>query len=467
MTETVAPIWDVVIVGAGTAGLPAAIFAARRGAKVMLIEAADRIGGTLYLSSGSFAAAGTRRQAEKGVEDSAQNHYEDCLRINGGTGDKAALKLWCDHGAATFDWLMEAGLALPPADPVLSAAHEFYNAPRTYNPLKGGEAYLDLLAPMLQALIETGAVTLALNTRMTGLITGEGGVVQGVKTDSQGDILAKSVVLTTGGYGSNGELWRQLHGRPHYAYVYQHALGDGLIAARAVGADVRHAENFLLTFGGVHDIDVPGKYWLAARVMPVMRQPWEIFVSDKGERFMAEDNPSPDARERALLAQPSLTFWVIDDARIRRESPPLFMWPEDKVARAFAQGDEFRTADTLDALARQIGVDPAVLAATVADYNQAQASGVDAFGRKYMPLPISEGPFHAFKGYGTNVVSWAGVAVNGDLQVIDAEDKPIPNLYAAGEILGMGVFGKSFLGGSTIAASLTFGHRLGEYILAW
>jgi fumarate reductase flavoprotein subunit len=460
-------VWDVVVVGAGTAGLPAAILAARRGARVMLIEAADKIGGTMFISSGSFAAAGARRQKEKGVEDSPQNHYEDSLRLSGGTGDKTLLKLWQDNGGATLDWLMDHGLEIPPQDPVLSAAHEFYNAPRTYNPVKGAESYLEVLEPMLRALIEAGMITLSLNTRMIGLIVDEAGAVKGVRTDDGGRILGQSVLLTTGGYGSNGDLWRELHGKPHYAYVDEHALGDGLKAAREIGADVRHAENFLLTFGGVHDIDVPGKYWLAARVMPAMRQPWEIFVTDQGRRFMAEDNPSPDARERALLGQPSLTFWVVYDTRILKESPPLFMWPDEKVARAFAKGEDFKTAETLAGLAEAIGVDPAVLAATVADYNTAQAAGVDPLGRRHMPLPIGEGPFHAFKCYGTNVVSWAGLAVNGDLQVIDADDKPIPNLYAAGEILGMGAFGKSFLGGSTIAASLTFGRLLGERILAW
>ncbi len=95
--------WDVIVVGAGTAGIPAALFAARRGAKVLLVESSDKVGGTLALSTGSFSAAGSEVQAAAGIEDSSSRHLSDSLRISGGTSDVSMLKLWVDHAAANLD----------------------------------------------------------------------------------------------------------------------------------------------------------------------------------------------------------------------------------------------------------------------------------------------------------------------------------------------------------------------------
>src|SRR5262245_23898621 len=91
--------WDVIVVGAGNAGLPAAIFAAQRGAKVLLIEAAGQVGGTLFLSSGQMSAAGTKLQKSKGIEDTPQSHYDDVMRISKHTADPVILKLATEAAA--------------------------------------------------------------------------------------------------------------------------------------------------------------------------------------------------------------------------------------------------------------------------------------------------------------------------------------------------------------------------------
>ena len=85
--------WDMIVVGAGTTGLPAATFAAKRGGRVLLVEAAGKIGGTLHLSSGQVSAAGTRLQAEKGIEDSPEQHLEEAIRISRGTIDTELARL--------------------------------------------------------------------------------------------------------------------------------------------------------------------------------------------------------------------------------------------------------------------------------------------------------------------------------------------------------------------------------------
>ena len=98
---------DLLVIGAGTAGLPSVIFAAKRGASVLVIDAAPQIGGTLLLSSGQMSAAGTQLQREKGISDSPREHFDDLMRISWGTIDPVIARLAVDHAAATFDWLME------------------------------------------------------------------------------------------------------------------------------------------------------------------------------------------------------------------------------------------------------------------------------------------------------------------------------------------------------------------------
>lgn len=461
MTKT----WDIAIVGAGTAGLPIAILAARRGLDVVLIEAADRIGGTMFLSSGSLAAGGAQRQLDKGIVDSPEQHQADCIRLGHGSANPEVLALWTAHAPAMVDWLIDEGVAFAPEMPTFSAAHEAYDAPRTYTPATGALEYVRVFSAALDAQIAAGRVDLRLSTRMTALETDADGAVVGVKVemaDGVETLHARDVVLTTGGYCYDDALWRSLHEAPHRVYAYPYCRGDGLRAAADLGAKIDYADNFLPTFGASQDLDDPAKFWIHSRISPAFRAPYEISVNLNGDRFMAEDLASPDGRERALLAQPDQSFWVVYDERIKREAPPLFMWDDAKMARAFAESPNFRTAGTIAELADACGLNPARLERTVAGYNAAQAVQSDLFKRTHMPLPIAEAPFYAIRHFATSVVSWGGVVVDGELRVLGADHKPIAHLYAAGEILGMGVFGHTFLGGSTVSSSLTFGKLLGE-----
>jgi fumarate reductase flavoprotein subunit len=191
--------------------------------------------------------------------------------------------------------------------------------------------------------------------------------------------------------------------------------------------------------------------------------PWEIYVDAAGKRFMREDDPSVDQRERALLAQPDMSFWAVWDAGVAREAPPFFDLPDDIVAARFATLPGYRQADSLAELAILIGVDPAVLADTVATYNAGVADGTrDPLGREYRPRAIAEAPFYAVKHVGWSITSFAGVKIDAELRVVDAAGIPIPNLYAAGEIIGFGATsGNAFAGGMSVTPAMTFGRLLG------
>ena len=464
-------LWDVAVVGAGTAGLPAALSAAARGAKVVLVEAADVIGGTLHLSSGSLSAAGGRVQATKGIADSPQQHLDDCIRIAHGSGDERKLRLWIDNAAESLEWLLDSGLAFGDNQPGMNNAHEPYDAARIYTPPKGGVSYIEALSPLLDTAVADGGITLMLNTRMKAVTTDSSGAATGlVAAGPDGadiQIAAKNVVLTTGGYAANADYWMEQHGRPKRVHAWPHSQGDGLTVARALGAQVRRADAFLPTVGGTVDIDAPDTYWIHTLNSAVFRKPWEIFVNLNGERFMSEDRTDPDMRERLLLAQPDAAFWVVFDGKARRDSPNFFRWDEEKVRRAFDTHNDFQRADTIEALAEACGLDPKALATTVARYNAGQRVNSDVFDRTHMPAPIAEAPFYAVKHYGISVLAFGGIDTDERLRVLDAEGKPIPNLFAAGEILGAGLFGNGYLGGSMVGSAVTYGRRLGDSILSW
>jgi fumarate reductase flavoprotein subunit len=467
MTET----WDVAIVGAGTAGIPTAIFAAERGARVILIDAADRIGGTLHLSSGSLSAAGGAHQAARGIEDSPEQHLAEALRINHGTGDRAKLELWIQEAGATADWLLELGLQVGNDQPSINAAHEPYERARIYSPPRGGLAHIDCLSPVMEALVASGKVDLRLSTRMTELVTDTDGAVVGLRTVSpdgaQQTIQAKSVVLATGGYAHSAKYWRELHGLPKKVWAYPFSKGDGLTSARALGGRIVHTENAMHTVGGTEDIDEPGKYWIHTRNSPVFRAPKEIFVNLHGRRFMPEDKPGPDRRERVVMNQPEMVFWAILDERIRNEDPPFFLWDRDKVDRAFREHEDFQKADSIEALAIACALDPKVLRQTVDRYNAGQAVGSDEFERQYLPSPIDQPPFYAVKHHSIAVMTFAGIETNESFSVLGADGAPIQNLYAVGEVLGGGVFGNAFLGGMMVSSAMSFGRLLGQKILSW
>ena len=188
---------------------------------------------------------------------------------------------------------------------------------------------------------------------------------------------------------------------------------------------------------------------------------------------MREDIASHDIHEHALMAQPEERCWIVFDEAIFSQAPQLVRgsfsgpWTPDDVRAAFDEGMKmFYKADSLEALAQAAGVDAAGLTATVAAYNESQANGSDPFGREHLPLPIAEPPFYAVQTQSWLLTTFAGVAVDDGLRVIREDGSPIPNLYAAGELLGAGQFmGRSYCGGMLVTPALTFGRLIGQKLL--
>jgi fumarate reductase flavoprotein subunit len=324
---------------------------------------------------------------------------------------------------------------------------------------------LDVLIPAFERATQSGDVTVRMRTSLTSLLDAPDGVA-GVRLRSEDgterEVTAGAVLLTTGGYAGDPQLFPTLtQGAPLVGPAAPTSRGQGILAAQALGAQVRGQDLFLPTYGGVL---AEGSSWETVglddfpALTPQDRAPWEIHVNSEGRRFVAEDSDSVDVRENALLEQPGLTFWIVYDSVTATKAPPLFpTWKPEALAAAFAAHPSFTTADDLRTLATDAGIDPDGLVETVTSWNRSVAEGVDEFGRRSHLCPMIQPPFFAVRNHGSTLKSPAGLAVDGRLRV-RGEHGVIGNLYAAGEAIGgSSLSGKSFVSGMSVTPALAFG----------
>jgi fumarate reductase flavoprotein subunit len=465
--------WDVIVIGAGSAGLPLAIRAAERGAKVLQLEADYRVGGTLFWSSGQIAAAGSRLQKQHGIADSPDEHFRDAQRIANGSIDPVVLRLMVDNAADTIDWLMDLGFAPAPGTPVAGDVHEAYSTRRYLWGANKAISILETLKPVHDRLVQQGRIDLRLQHRLTSLVTDPRGAVSGVRVRIPGGearFHGKNVVLASGGYAANPELWNDLTPKvPLCSHVNPYSRGEGLMAARELGALVDGSEKFLCTFAGV--LDKPGDPRTGSflALSPGGRKVWEIFVNVEGRRFMQEDHPSIDYRERSLLSQKAMTMFAVLDEGILQNATSMTRDDLPTYKAKFGTHPAFVKAKTIAELAKKLGVPSTTLRKTINDYNCAVETGVDGkFGKQFLIRKIEQAPFYGIKAMGITVLSPAGLKVDKQLRVLGVNGRPIRNLYAAGEVLGFGrTSGNAFVGGLSLTPALTFGKILGERLLNW
>lgn len=465
--------YDVAIFGAGSSGLMAAIFAARGGARVLLIEHAPDIGGSLHVAGGHMSAAGTRLQEARNIEDSPDKHFDDVMRISKGTADAAKVRIAVDGAPDTLHWLVDHGLEVGADHPVLVFGHEPYETPRTYWGAEKAVSVLHVLRRELDKELASGRVTLMLETELVDLAVGDDQRIRSAtirRNDGTEDTIeATRYVLSCGGYAANQEMFPELTGGyPLFSQAYPFSQGTGIKLVRQLGGTVRGGEHFLPTFGRIEDPFNPGRVANLTITVPHVRPPWEVYLNLEGDRFINEDEPSADRRERILLTQPDLTFWAVYDQAIKDTAPSLFQdISAAQVEALLNTHPTFVRSETLAALAKGTGLPAANLTKAIEDYNTAVARGEDELGRVHMPAPVATPPYYAVKHHGISVIGFAGVAVTDDFRVTTGEGAAIENLYAVGEMLGAWPFsGNAFVSGMSVTPALTFGRLLGERIAA-
>ena len=468
-------IWDVIVVGAGSSGLPAAIKAAERGATVLQLEADNRTGGTLHWSSGQISAAGTKLQAKLGIEDSPDDHYEEAQRIAHNQIDPLTLRMFVDEAAGMIDWLMDNGLEPLPEHPVAGEAHEPYRTRRYLWGPEMGISIMKVLQAMHRPLVDAGKIDLRLGHRLTKVLTDGTGAASGVAVTlddgATQEFYGKNIVLACGGYVQNPELWDELApGIPLCSFANPYSRGDGIVAARELGASIDGSEKFLCTFAGyLEDPNDPlsGQF---LGISPKARSIWEIFVNHEGKRFMREDHPSVDYRERSLLQQPKMEMFIVFDEGIFQNASKMAPGLSEADYKAkFGTHPHWVKADTIGGLAQQLGLPANTLEETVSAYNGYVEAGADPeFDRQFLIRPLAKPPFYAIVARGITVLSPSGLQHDAQLRVVKDDGTSIENLYVAGEIMGFGrTSGDAFVGGLSLSPALTFGKMLGEKLLSW
>ncbi|GGM18098.1 MULTISPECIES: FAD-dependent oxidoreductase [Micromonospora] len=462
---------DLLVIGAGTAGLPCAIEAARAGLRVELVDVGADIGGTLGVSAGHLSAAGTRRQRRAGIDDDPDRHFADVLRIGHHRGDPALIRLAVDEAAGLVDWLDDNGFPFAPGTPVVYHGHSPYSRPRTYWGTGHGRSILETLRPLLAEQVSAGRVSLRLGTRAAELTTTAGVVTGAVVHTAEGprELRAGVTVLASGGYGANPDLFRAL--TPNRPRLVTNAAptstGTAIELAVPLGGSVRFADLHTPRLGLLERRSDPGRvdFWTElAHLAPAERPPREIWVNSAGQRFVAEDLDDVTRHERAVQEQPGAEFWIVcDEPAVAAGAPLVPAWGADRFRTEARRGDVAWVADDLADLARRAGIDAPGLERTVRAFNLAVEQGVDPLGRRVLGHPVSRPPYYAVRSVAALLCSFGGLDVDTDFRVRRADGTAVAGLHAIGEAIGMGATsGAAFCGGMAVTPALAFGRRLGR-----
>jgi fumarate reductase flavoprotein subunit len=443
--------FDVIVVGAGGAGLAAATTAADRGARVLLVEAAEKAGGSTALSGGVFYAAGTSLQKTAGVEDDADALFRYYMNVNQHKLEASVVNRLCRDAAPAFEWLVSLGVDFPLANLYCSGVDKVRRGHRAAG--HGAE-----IAAALEGSLSGRSIDLALATRVETLLV-ENGRVTGIEVAGDA-VRADAVILTTGGFGNNPRLLAELYptaarqGDLAWYIGSKHSRGDGIDMGRAVGADLTTLDRGLLLM-------TPGFVKELEPYLP----PWLVHVNHEGRRFIDESTEYSVLAEVLMNQTAGECFALFDEAaRAASKSTTAPNWSADRLAH-FAETGKLARADTLDALAATLGIRPGTLATTVASYNAAVQSGADdAFFKDAANLkPIATPPFYGAR-IRPAVVCWTGTGlrIDREARVLDHADRPIEGLFAAGETTG-GMFGQCYAGGgASIANAIVFGRIAGN-----
>lgn len=437
---------DIIVVGAGAAGMTAAVTASNMGAKVIVLEKNSIAGGNTPAAANGTNAADSKIQLADEAYKAANASVEglENLQLQNEDARKNLVKVFAENSGEVIDWMndelgveFEVDIQEDDRNPVqnyymLSAVSEATTGATMTNAVKN-------------ALEKTDA-EFYLSMEAYELITNDDGKVTGVMArNSEGEEIeftGKAVLLATGGFGKNSDLLAQVSPRLANATTDEIAptTGDGLIMAQAIGAKAVNLDQIqtfpvvIEGYGMVTPNKLPGGFGVDA-----------VIVNDSAERFTAEGFEIVDA----ILAQPEGNAYMIFDENALN----------DELKQLISSGFVQEASDAKE-LGEKLGLDGDTLQKTVDAYNEDVLDGTDdQFGKK--DAATLEGNLYGFKyGVGAHYFM-GGVLINENTQVLDEDENPIEGLYAAGEVTG-GFHGTQRIDGSGIGDSFTFGRIAGR-----
>lgn len=482
---------DVVIVGAGGAGLSAAIAAADEGAgSIIVVEKLGKTGGSLNFTSGSMSGAMTVIQELDGIEDTKESYIEDIMSNGAGLGNRELIEIFVDEDVDAIEWLWNHGLSeytfseQNGKKSVFAPEHQLYSVQRTYKPKAMDPAnYKSAVHEILDKEIAGyDNITIDYYTEVTKLLGNEKGQVLtavGYNSDSKKTVCyqaKKGIIMATGGYSGNPKMMGEyaVHGDKYLVGGADSADGRGIRIMQTVGAAVDQEKlSYIPTFPIGLEF-APGKGAIGDVYM------WKaggIYVNQEGKRFINETLDEVVPRETALEEQTDAVQYNIFTDKIIEDlkaGGAAFMWdyyyePDNGIGHKLVQ-----SADTLEELAGIIGVPADALVETVNAYNKAVEEGkTDEFGRDFSNTPtaysvavnkIEGDKYYAVPIKALVVMTLGGVTINNDMQVVDEAGNAIPGLYAAGEVVG-GIWGKFVSGGTGVMGPVAFGRITGRNVV--
>ncbi len=488
---------DIVIVGAGGAGMTAAIAAADAGRKVVVLESQPAVGGNSVKSTGGMNAAKTAYQDKnefgesaglektlKAAETYADNElitssasivktqweawqaspegYFDSIQLFaldtmiGGKGinDPELVKTLVNNSADAISWLETVGISLNNV-----AAFGGASVKRIHRPVDENGKVVSVgayIVPRLEAAMkERENITLCLDTTATEILTNEAGAAVGVKAVGKSGntviVNAQAVILATGGFGANLEMVVQY--KPDLAgFMTTNASGiqgQGILMAQKLGAATVDMEQI--------QIHPTVQADTASLITEGLRGDGAVLINANGERFIDEVG-TRDVVSAAEIAQPGSFSWLVVDQK---------MVDASSVIQGYIKRGLMLQGDSYEALAQELGIPADAFKATMEKWNGCVADKNDPdFGRTSFANPLDTAPYYAVKVTAGIHHTMGGLKIDPETHVLNADGQIIPGLFAAGEVTG-GVHGANRLGGNAVADIIVFGRIAGEQAAAY
>ena len=482
---------DVVVVGAGGAGMTAAITAAGEGKSVVILESQSMVGGnsvratggmnagkTVYQDENEFGeSAGVEKTLKTAAEKYADNEtitalaktvseqwaayqanptgYFDSVELMeldtmiGGKGinDPELVETLCANSADAIDWLDEHGITLHNVSSFGGASVK-----RIHRPVNAEGKTVSVgsyMIPLLEENCKKAGVQILLNTTANEILTDANGAAAGIKaTGSTGETVtvnAKAVVLTTGGFGANLDMVVKY--KPELkGFMTTNAAGiqgQGIEMAEAIGAATVDMDQI--------QIHPTVEANTAALITEGLRGDGAVLINAEGKRFIDEVG-TRDVVSAAEIAQTGSYSWlVVDQAMVDASS----------VIQGYIKKGYTVTGATYEELGEAMGVDAAAFAETMEKWNgYVEAKNDPDFGRTSFANPLNTAPYYAVKVTAGVHHTMGGLKINANTEVLNEKGEVIPGLFAAGEVTG-GVHGANRLGGNAVADFTVFGRIAG------
>ncbi|MBP5448137.1 MAG: flavocytochrome c [Treponema sp.] len=431
---------DIVIVGAGGAGMTAAIEATKRGAKVILLEKMGTVGGNTNSATGGLNASETSIQKQLGIQDSNEQYYQDTMKGGREINDKSLVRTMVNNSAAIVDWLISLGADLTDVGKMAGSTNK-----RTHRP-QGGAPVGTHLVKVLKQNLDSLGIDLRLNSKVTNVLN-QDGKPAGVKVDYKGktySIKAKAVIIATGGFGANPKMVVQYKPNLEGFGTTNHkgATGDAFAWLEQFNAQTVDMEQIQ-----THPTVIPSNGFM---ITEAVRGNGAIMINREGKRF-GNEMATRDVMSKNVLDQTGKTAWLFFDQGVRESL---------KAIEGYAKKGLLTEGKSVEEIAAALGLPEDALKATLDEYNAAQKSGSGdaAFGRKAseMPRALDNPPYYAVEVAPAIHHTMGGLKIDTSARVLNKNGQVIPGLFAAGEVTG-GVHGANRLGGNAVADIEIFG----------